>query len=94
MSITLKNSGALEGKEVVQLYLKDEFSSVTRPIKELKGFELVTLKAGKSKIIEFELTDRELGFYNNEGKFIVEPGTFKVFVGGDSTADLSVNFEI
>ena len=94
VSITLKNSGSLDGKEVVQLYLKDEYSSVTRPIKELKGFELVNLKAGQSKVIEFELTDKELGFYDNEGKFIVEPGTFKIFVGGDSTADLNANFEI
>ena len=89
-----KNSGVLEGKEVVQLYLKDKFASVTRPIKELKGFELVNLKAGDSKIIEFELTDEELGFYNNQGKFIIESGDFEIFVGGDSTATLSIDFEI
>ena len=94
VSVTLKNSGSLEGKEVVQLYLKDDFSSITRPIKELKGFELVNLKAGDSKVIEFELTDKELGFYNNQGEFAVEKGSFKIYVGGDSTATLSADFEI
>ncbi len=94
ISLKLKNTGKLKGKEVVQLYLKDVYASVTRPVKELKGFELVELKPGESKDITIELSEKELGFYNNQGKFIVEPGTFKVFVGGDSTATLSVNFEI
>ena len=73
VSVTLKNTGKYEGKEVVQLYIQDEFASVARPIKELKAFELVNLKPGESKKITFPITEKELGFYNNQGDFVVEP---------------------
>lgn len=94
VSVTLKNTGKFEGKEVVQLYIQDEFASVARPIKELKGFEMVNLKVGETKIVKFTVTEKELGFYDNEGNFIVEPGTFKVMVGGSSDAGLSDRFEL
>ena len=84
VSVTLKNTGKYEGKEVVQLYIQDEFASVARPIKELKAFELVNLKPGESKKITFPITEKELGFYNNQGDFVVEPGSFKLMVGGNS----------
>lgn len=94
VSVDLKNTGKVTGKEVAQLYLHDEFASVAKPVKELKGFEMVELKAGETKTITFTLTDAELGFYNNQNEFVVEPGTFKVMVGGNSDATLSDQFEV
>ena len=94
VSVDLKNTGNYDGKEVVQLYIRDKVGSITRPIKELKGFELVELKKGETKTITLKLTKSELGFYTNDGTFIVEPGDFEVFVGGDSTADLKTSFEL
>ena len=88
MSVTLKNSGKQTGKEVVQLYIRDHFASVTRPVRELKGFELVRLVPNESQEISFTLTEKELGFYDNNGNFILEPGDFSIFVGGDSNANL------
>ena len=94
VSVDLKNTGKVTGKEVAQLYLHDEFASVAKPVKELKGFEMVELKAGETKTITFTLTDAELGFYNNQNEFVVEPGSFKVMVGGNSDATLSDQFEV
>ena len=61
-------------------------ASVTRPVKELKGFQKISLEPGESKIVKFQLTENELGFFNNQGKFIVEPGYFNIMVGGSSTS--------
>lgn len=94
VSVTLTNTGKVKGKEVVQLYLRDEFASVTRPVKELKGFELVEINPNEAKTINFVLTQAELGFYNNDGKYIIETGDFKVFVGGSSMATLEAKFEL
>ena len=94
VSVDLKNTGKVTGKEVAQLYLQDEFASVVRPVKELKGFEMIELKAGETKTITFTLTDVELGFYNNQNEFVVEPGTFKVMVGGSSDANLTTQFNV
>lgn len=94
VSVKLTNTGDVKGKEVAQLYLRDEFASVTRPVRELKGFELVELNPKESKIITFTLSHAELGFYDNNGKYIVEPGTFSVFVGGSSDATLTSKFEL
>ncbi len=94
VSVTLTNTGNYEGKEVAQLYIRDHFASITRPVRELKGFELVNLAPKESKTIRFTLTDKELGFYNNQGDFLVEPGDFSVFVGGSSAADLKTEFTI
>ena len=82
ISVDVKNTGNYDGKEVVQLYIRDLVGSITRPVRELKGFELVPLKVGETKTVSFSLTKETLGFYNNEGKFITEAGDFKVFVGG------------
>ncbi len=84
VSIELFNTGNFDGREVVQLYIRDISASVSRPVKELKGFELVSLKKGEKKTVHFTLTERELGFYNNDGDYIVESGNFKVFVGTNS----------
>ncbi|SNR16520.1 beta-glucosidase BglX [Tenacibaculum jejuense] len=94
ITVDLKNTGEFDGKEVVQLYIRDLVGSITRPVRELKGFELVNLKKDETKTIEFNLSKKELGFYNNDGKFIVEPGKFEVFVGGSSVTKLKQEFEL
>lgn len=83
-SVTIKNTGKRDGVEIAQLYIKDCISSVTRPVMELKGFERVALKAGESKRITFTLTPKHLEYYDLDMNRIVEPGTFKVMVGGSS----------
>ncbi len=84
----MTNSGKVTGEEVVQLYIRDKVGSVARPVKELKGFEKISLDAGESRKMEFVLTDKELGFYDNTGKFIVEPGNFDIWVGTNSQSGL------
>ena len=81
---TVKNIGDREGAEVVQLYIRDEFASVVRPIKELKAFQKVYLKPGESKDIEFKITQNDLKFYNQKLEKIFEPGNFLVYVGSSS----------
>lgn len=92
VSVDVKNTGAYDGKEVVQLYIRDLVGSVTRPVRELKGFELVEIKTGETKTITFKLNKETLGFYNNQGEYIIEPGDFKVFVGGSSVNTLEADF--
>jgi len=94
ISVQVKNTGSVDGEEVVQLYIRDHFASVSRPVKELKGFEKIALKAGESQTITFSLTDAELGFYNNQGEFVVEPGAFDIMVGGSSSDVLKEEFEL
>jgi len=94
VTFILKNTGKYEGKEVAQLYIQDEFASVARPVKELKGFQIVELKSGESKKITFNLTEKELGFYDTSGNFIVEEGAFKVMVGGNSESVISDEFSL
>lgn len=84
ISVNLKNTGKLKGKEVVQLYIRDLVASIVRPVKELKGFELVELASGKEKTIKFTLNKQDLGFYNQKGDFVFEEGEFEIFVGGNS----------
>jgi beta-glucosidase len=92
VTCTVTNSGQLAGEEVVQLYIRDKVASVVRPVKELKGFEKIFLKSGESKKVEFTLTDAELGFYNNSGMYVVEPGEFDIMVGTNSQSGLMGNF--
>ena len=84
VSITIKNSGKVMGEEVVQLYIKDKVASVVRPVKELKGFKKIRLNPNESSVVQFVLTNAELGFFNNTGDFIVEPGDFDIMVGTNS----------
>jgi len=81
IEVDVKNIGSFDGKEVVQCYIRDCCASMARPIRELKGFEKVNIKAGKDKKVSFELGYEELGFYNGQGKFVVEKGKFNIFVG-------------
>ncbi|WP_111308712.1 beta-glucosidase BglX [Confluentibacter sediminis] len=92
VTFTLKNTGKVTGKEVVQLYIRDVLANVTRPVKELKGFEIVELKPNQEKTIHFNLTKDALGFFDNAGEFVLEPGEFKVFVGGSSQTVLESGF--
>ena len=84
VNISVKNIGKRSGEEVVQLYIRDKISSTVRPIKELKGFQKININPGEIKNLQFILTDKELGFYNGEGKFLVEKGEFEVMVGTNS----------
>ena len=93
-SVEVENTGRRAGDEVVQLYLRDVAASVTRPVKELKGFERVTLKPGEKRRVSFRLTPEHLGFYNREMRFIVEPGAFKIFLGTSSADGLEANFTV
>ena len=92
ISVTVENIGSIAGEEVVQLYTRDLVASVVRPVKELKGFQKFMLQPGESKTVQFTLTDDELGFYNNLGEFIVEPGDFEVMVGTNSQTGLTGSF--
>lgn len=84
VSVKVTNTGKCTGEEVVQLYVQDKVASVTRPIKELKGFRKIHLNVGESKTVAFQITDDALGFYDNEMNYMVEPGDFVFMVGGSS----------
>jgi beta-glucosidase len=84
VSVTVTNSGRRRGSEIVQLYVRDMVGSVTRPVKELKGFERVELPPGQSSDVTFTITPADLAFYTARGRWEAEPGAFKVFVGGNS----------
>ena len=83
-SVTVTNTGQVAGKEVVQMYIRDLIASVTRPVKELKGFEKITLAPGESKKVEFTISSELLKFYNYDLDFVCEPGDFDVMIGGNS----------
>jgi beta-glucosidase len=92
VSFTLTNMGKYEGKEVVQCYIRDLVASVTRPVKELKDFKMVSLKPGESREVTFTLDKSSLAFYSANNKWETEPGDFKVFVGGSSATELEGDF--
>ena len=84
VSVDVKNIGKIPGDEIVQLYISDKYSSITRPVKELKGFKRVSLKPGESKVILFDLDRFAFAYYDSEMKYIVEEGEFNIFVGNSS----------
>ena len=83
-SVTVTNTGAVEGTEVVQLYIRDMVGSIARPVQELKGFERINLKPGESRIVNFTINTDLLKFYNKDLNYVCEPGDFEVMVGTDS----------
>lgn len=93
-SLTVKNTGERDGDEIVQLYIHDVSASIARPVKELKGFQRIHLKSGEAKTVTFDITRKQLEFYNSELKQVVEPGEFTIMVGSNSrdvkTAKLTV----
>lgn len=93
-SVTVTNTGRVEGKEVVQLYIRDLVGSVTRPVKELKGFEKISLKAGESKTVNFKITPELLKFYNYDLEYVFEPGEFDLMIGGSSNDVKTARFTL
>jgi len=93
-TVDVTNTGSREGAEVVQLYIRDRVGSVTRPIKELKGFEKIWLKAGETKTVSFEITEMDLSFYRYDLSFGAEPGDFDVYIGGDSKNVKAASFTL
>lgn len=83
-TVTVTNNSNVDGKEVVQLYIRDMVGSITRPVKELKGFKKVWIKAGESREVSFDISPDDLKFYNSQLKFDWEPGEFKIMIGGNS----------
>ncbi len=94
ISVTIKNTGKVAGKETAQLYVRDLFGSVTRPLRELKGFEQVVLQPGESKTVTFVLTEKDLAFWTADKKWAAEAGDFEVYVGGSSKANLKGKFTL
>jgi beta-glucosidase len=94
VSVTVKNTGSRKGAEVVQLYIRDDYSSVTRPVKELKGFKKIWLEPGQSQTVSFTITPEALSFYNASMKWVVEPGDFTIMVGTASDDVQSVKLSV
>ena len=94
ISFTLKNTGKYDGTEVVQLYVQDKVGSVTRPVKELKRFQRVTLKAGESTQVSLSLPVSELAFWGYDMNYTVEPGDFTLWVGTNSAEGLTKDFSV
>jgi beta-glucosidase len=92
--VTVTNAGARAGTEVVQLYVRDVLASVTRPVRELKAFERVTLGPGESRVVRFEVPVASLGFTGRDMRYSVEPGEFKLWIGRDSTGGLEGSFRV
>ena len=93
VSVDVSNTGNFDGQEIVQLYIRDLVGSVTRPVKELKGFEKVLIKKGETKTISFTISEEDLKFYNSDLEFIAEKGEFEIYIGPDSTTEKKLKFE-
>lgn len=94
VSAEVENTGRRAGDEVVQLYVRDTVASMTRPVKELKGFQRVTLQPGEKRRVKFVLSPEHLGFWNREMRYVVEPGEFSVMVGPNSVDVIEAKFEV
>jgi beta-glucosidase len=94
VNVTVKNTSQRDGEEVVQLYLRDVVGSSTRPVQELKGFQKILLKAGESRQVTFHVSDNDLKFYNDDLKWVSEPGEFEVMTGGNSRDVQKVSFTL
>jgi beta-glucosidase len=94
VSVQVENNGRRAGDEVVQLYIRDLAASATRPVRELKGFQRLSLAPGEERTVVFQLGPQELGFYGLDGRFTVEPGRFQLFVGDSSVAGLEASFRV
>jgi beta-glucosidase len=93
-SVTVTNTGRRKGDEVVQLYLHDPVASISQPVRRLRGFERVTLDPGQSRTVTFTLDKSDFGFYDNRGRFVVEPGQIDVYAGNSSNADMTRSFTV
>jgi beta-glucosidase len=93
-SIDIANTGNYEGKEVVQLYIRDLVGSITRPLKELKGFKKINLQKGEKQTVTFEISIEDLKFYNSDLQFVAEPGRFQLFIGTNSDTTNKIEFDL
>lgn len=93
-AVVIANTGTRRGKETVQLYIRDMVGSITRPVKELKGFQKVELKPGESKKVAFTISVDDLKFYNSDLEYIAEPGDFKIFIGANSRDVKAADFKL
>ena len=93
-TVTVKNTGARAGDEVVQLYLRDPVASLSQPVRRLRGFERVTLAPGQTQRVSFTVDRSDVGFWDNRGKFVVEPGEIQLFVGDSSRATMTKSFTV
>ena len=93
-SVTVTNTGSRKGDEVVQLYLHDPVASISQPVRRLRGFERVTLDPGQARTVTFTLDKSDFGFFDNRGKFVVEPGRIDVYAGTSSSADMTQSFTV
>jgi beta-glucosidase len=93
-SVTVENTGSRKGDEVVQVYIHDPVATISQPVRRLRGFERVTLNPGEMRKVEFTLDRSDFGFYDNRGKFVVEPGQIDVYAGSSSDASLKQSFTV
>ena len=93
-SVDVKNTGSRSGDEVVQLYIHDPVASISQPVRRLRDFQRVTLDPGQTKSVKFTLDSSDVGFYDNSGRFVVEPGTIDVYVGNSSSGGLKYSFTV
>jgi len=94
VSVHVTNTGTIDADEIVQLYTRDLVASLTRPVKELKGFHRIRLLAGESRVVAFEIPVASLGFTNAAMQYVVEPGAFEVYIGPNSAEGLTGKFEV
>jgi beta-glucosidase len=94
VTFDVTNTGTRAGDDVAQLYIHDPVASISQPIRRLRGFQRVTLAPGKNQTVSFNLDASDFGFYDNSGKFVVEPGRIDVYAGDSSTADLTKSFDV
>jgi beta-glucosidase len=94
VTVDVQNTGGRGGDEVVQLYIHDPVASVSQPVRRLRDFERVTLAAGASKTVSFTLDASDVGFFDNSGQFVVEPGAIDVFAGDSSSGGLQDSFTV
>ena len=90
----MTNTGTVEGDEVVQLYIHDPVASISQPVRRLRGFERVTLRPARRCVGHFTLDRSDFGFYDDRGRFVVEPGQIDVYVGSSSKAELTQSFTV
>jgi beta-glucosidase len=93
-TVTVTNTGAVKGDEVVQLYLHDPVASISQPVRRLRGFDRITLAPGQSRRVTFTLDRSDFGFYDNRGRFVVEPGQIEVYAGDSSQATMKATFTV
>ncbi len=92
--VNVTNTGSRAGDEVVQLYIHDPVASISQPVRRLRDFDRVTLQPGQTKTVSFTLDRNDVGFYDNMGKFVVEPGQIDVYVGDSSQATMTKSFTV